>query len=126
MISIVNESKPEKILERLRQTVKNGKFGRDYTVIPREKNNQLREQYLLDDAKVKAILLCLDVGDHVCTEKSNNEMFPDDVIHIFRKRVGLIPRYSVRTEQVSVELYIKFTWIKSGLIIISFHEWNKI
>lgn len=81
---------------------------------------------MLDDAKVKAILLSLDVGDHVCTEKSNNEMFPDDVIHIFRKRVSLIPRYSIRTEQVSVELYIKFTWIKSGLIIISFHEWNKI
>ena len=123
----MNELTPEKIIDKLRQTIVKGKYGKDYTIIPRDKNNLLRERYILDDEKIKTILLSLTIDDYIITEDSDNEKHIDDVIHIFRKKTGLIPRYSKKIELIPVELYIKFTWTKSDLgylIIISFHEWN--
>ena len=40
---------PELVIERLRQTIRTGKYGKDYTIIPRDKTNKLREMYLIDD-----------------------------------------------------------------------------
>ena len=121
---------PEKIVEKLRQTINTGKFGIDYTIIPRDKNNSLREKYIIDDYKIKEILLDLTVDDYIKTELSTNKGFPDDIVHFFKKDVCLILRFfDNNIEQQKVKLYIKFTWTKTikkgNLIFISFHEWGE-
>lgn len=123
------EYKPESIISRLRQTVSKGKYGKDYTIVRRDKNNLLREKYLVDDNKVKAILLDIDTADYVKSEPSDNEYFLNDIVHIFRSDVQLIRRYSEEIETANIILYIKFTWCSSQngqMIIISFHEENDI
>ncbi len=120
---------PEIVIERLRQTIRTGKYGKDYTIIPRDKNNLLREMYIIDDHEIKTILLDLSVDDFIKTELSNSEEFPDDIVHIFKKDVSLIMRYSDKIELQNVMLYIKFTWTSNNmignLIIISFHRWDE-
>ena len=123
----MSDLQPEEIVKRLRQTINKGKMGKDYTIIPRDKNNLLREKYLIDDSKIKAILLDITVDDYICSDDSINEDYPDDVVHVFDKNVHLIPRYSENIEREQVRLYIKFTWTKAeygNLIFISFHEWE--
>ena len=125
----MNENMPEKIVEKLRQTINKGRYGRDYTIVPRDKNNKLREEYIIDDYKIKSILLSLNVDDYIKTEDSNNVDFPDDIVHIFKKDVSLIKRYSEKIEPQIVGLYIKFTWTNQvefgNLIFISFHKWDE-
>ena len=120
---------PELVIERLRQTIRTGKYGKDYTIIPRDKNNKLREMYLIDDNKIKMILMSLTVDDFIKTELSTSEEFPDDIVHFFKKNVSLILRYSDNIEAQTVKLYIKFTWSKKNeygnLIFISFHRWDE-
>lgn len=123
------EFKPENILNKLRQTINNGKYGRDYTVIARDKNNLIREKYFLDDAKIKTILLELTADDYVASEPSDNDEFPNDIVHKFIREVKLLKRYSEDLVPESVKLYIKFTWsasLNGKMIIISFHEENDI
>lgn len=125
----MNENTPEKIVERLRQTINKGKYGKDYTIIPRDKNNKLREEYIIDDHKIKTILLSLNIDDYIKTECSDNEDFPNDIVHFFTKEVSLIKRYSDKIEPQIIKLYIKFTWTKSvecgNLFFISFHKWDE-
>ena len=119
---------PEQIVNRLRQTIKNGRNGIDYTILPRDKNNLLREKYLIDDSKIKMILLDLTMEDYINSDDSNNDDYPEDEVHIFGKDVSLYPRYSEKLLPQNVRLYIKFTWTKTNnrnLIFISFHEWNE-
>ena len=77
------EYKPENIIARLRQTVNTGRFGIDYTICRRDKNNLLREKYIIDDSKIKNILINLSVDDYISSEPSDNEEFPDDIVHKF-------------------------------------------
>ncbi len=119
---------PEDILSHLRQTVTKGKYGVDYTIKRRDKNDELREKYLIDDCKIKDILLSLTADNYICSEDSDQEDFPDDIVHKFIKNVHLIRRYSDSIIPENVKLYIKFTWPKQTnkiLLIISFHEENK-
>lgn len=121
------EYKPENIIARLRQTVNTGRFGIDYTICCRDKNKLLRENYIIDDNKIKTILLNLTVDDYISSEPSDNENFPDDIVHKFISNVKLIQKYSTDIEPVDVKLYIKFTWsvsMNKKMIIISFHEAN--
>jgi len=119
------ELRPEDIVERLRHTIRYGKPGKDYTVVPREKNKKFREEYLIDDKKVDEILLSLSESDYFGSEESVNEKHGEDTVHIFEKTVSLIPRYYEKIERKNVRLYIKFTWSEyenKMLIIISLHE----
>lgn len=119
--------KPEDIIAKLRQTVNKGRFGIDYTICCRDKNKLLRENYIIDDSKIKTILLNLTVDDYISSEPSDNEKFPDDIVHKFISNVKMIRKYSTDIEPVDVKLYIKFTWsvsMNKKMIIISFHEAN--
>ena len=121
----MDEIRPDAIIQRLRQTIKTGKLGKDYTIIPRDKNNRIREKYLIDDDKVKGILNSLTVDDYICSEESNHEDFPDDIVHKFEKNISLIRRNCNSLDPEDVCLYIKFTWTRSitkVMIIISFHD----
>lgn len=69
----MSDLSPEEIINRLRQTIRNGKLGKDYTIKPREKNNLLREQYLISDEKIDEILFNLD---RKRIWKNDNHFFP--------------------------------------------------
>ena len=86
--------------------------------------------YIIDDDKIKRILLELTEDDFIKTEESTSEEFPDDIVHIFKKDVSLIKRFfSKDIEPQNVKLYIKFTWTTKteygNLIFISFHLWDE-
>lgn len=124
----MKELTPEKIVLRLRQDIKNGKLGKDYTIIPREKNRLFREKYFVSDEKIKEILLSLGADDFIKSDNSDQPDFPDDVIHVFGKECSLLPKYSKNIDRIQVKLYIKFTWSTiehRALLFISFHEWDE-
>ncbi len=114
------EYKPEDVLSRLRQSITKGTF----TIIPRCSFIDIVETYLIDESKIKYILLNLSKEDYIGSEDSYNMNYQDDVVHIFEKDVEAIRKYSDTIESEKIRLYIKFTWSKSAdgnLIIISFH-----
>ena len=120
----MSDYKPEDILSRLRQNVTKGYF----TIIPRDSFKDLIETYLIDESKIRSILLNLTKEDYVDSEDSYNMNYQDDVVHIFKKDIEAIRKYSDTIELEMIRLYIKFTWSKStdgNLIIISFHISNK-
>lgn len=123
------DCKPETIIDKLRQTVNTGKYGINYTICRRDKNNLLRERYWVDDYKIKAILLGLTENDYISSEPSDNKDYPDDTVHVFITEVQLLRKFSTNTNYVNVRLYIKFTWSNSlnqKMLIISFHEESDI
>ena len=87
-------------------------------------NNQLFEDYVIDEAKAREILLSLEPEDFSEVVDNRHKDYPDEKLYIFGKDVPLVEKYS-DSEKV-VPLYIKFNRveIKSGsfVIVISFHE----
>lgn len=112
------------IIQRLRDTIKKGVFGIDYTVIPREKNRRLRREYVISDDDIIDILSRLTSTDFVKTEPSTNEKHLNDTIAVFKKTEMLQPKWAEEAERISVSIYIKITWPvdEPGMLIISFHE----
>ena len=121
------EINPEDIITRLKNSINNGTMGRDYVILPRDKNKELTYKYLIDTNKQKEILLSLTTDDYISSETSINKDFPNDIVHIFYKKVNLIPLIDRGISYKKVPIYIKFTWPDQEeiLLIISFHEAEK-
>ena len=115
---------PSDIVSRLHRSIENGIYGIDYTIIPRDKNELLIENYVIDEAYRITVLRDLTIQDYDGWELSNQALYPNDVVHLFHRNVSLIPRGIEDATPCSVSLYIKMTWTKQGglLIIISFHD----
>lgn len=122
----LSESNPAKVLARVQGMVRDGTYGRDYTIANREKNRRLRRDYNIDDTKIKQILLELQLVDFVKEERSNNPVHPKDIVYIFKKKVQLMPKWQENADYQQVMLYIKITWPTDEMMmfIISFHEDN--
>lgn len=90
----------------------------------RRDNNQLFEDYVIDEAKAREILLSIETKDFSSVVNNVNPRYPNERLYIFGKDVLLIEKYS-ESEKV-VPLYIKFNKLemKSGsfVIVVSFHE----
>ncbi len=113
------------IAQRLHEIVANGELGLDYTFAEnRDKNRKLRTEYCVDDAKMKAILLELTESHFIKSEPSTNREHLNDMVHIFKIRENLIPRFEEESNCVCVCIYIKVTWPdgEEPMFIISFHE----
>lgn len=117
---------PGEILQQLKQTVIHGKIGLDYTIKPRESYRQLKKEYSINDEKIKSILMDLDESDYIKSESSRNQRHADDVVHIFKKRAELMPKFEQEADYEIVLIYIKFTWTEpeKNMVIISFHKDN--
>lgn len=113
-------------LVRIHGMVRDGTFGKDYTIARREKNRRLRRDYNIDDVKIKQILVSLRSEDFIKAERSDNPVHPEDIVYIFKKRVALMPKWQENTDYQQVMLYIKTTWPidEMMMFIISFHEDN--
>lgn len=117
---------PGDIVERLCRTVSNGTYGIDYTVRPGEKEQKLRDDYIVDDKIIADILCSLEVADWMEYQISTERGHEKDVVHFFEKICFLMPRLKEEADKEKVKLYIKITWAKpsSKLFIISFHEYG--
>lgn len=117
---------PEDVIERIIRTVNEGTYGIDYTVRPGDKEQKLRDDYIVDDKKIADILCSLDTKDWIEYQMSTEKGHEKDIVHFFAKDCNLMPRLIEEAEEEIVKLYIKVTWAKpiNRLFIISFHEYG--
>ena len=115
---------PDDVVERLHRHIRANVYGIGYTVKPTDKNSQLRKEYVVDDNKVRDILLSLRAEDYLRWEYSNDEHFKGEIVHFFQKNVLLIPRQKEDGKEEEIALYIKMTWSsKNGILfILSVHK----
>ena len=116
----------DEVIQRIRQTIRDGTFGQDYTIADRDKYRGLKRDYIIDDNKIIEILLSLEIDDLQKVEGSTNPHHLEDIVYVFKKTVPLIPRWVEDAHDTDVRIYIKITWPfdKTGMFIISFHEDN--
>ena len=115
---------PDDIVDRLHRTVQNGVYGIDYTVNPGDKEQKLRDEYIVDDNLIAKILCSLRKENWKYYEFSNKKGREKDIVHFFEISYLLRPRLKEEAHEESVVLYIKITWAKpdNNLFVISFHE----
>lgn len=118
---------PADVVERLIRCVRDGKYGLDYTIYPTEKNEKLRQKYIVNDKTIKEILLSLTVNEYLGWDYSDNKKYAKEIVYFFHTKKYLIPRYKENANQENISLYIKITWLRktSYLIVLSIHE-NKM
>lgn len=101
--------------------VKKAVKDKRYKVSPREKNEQLFEQFIFSEQMREDIIMGLCVEDFC--EATNNEhlQYAHEILYVFGKDVKLLPRYG--GDERTVSLYIKFNRLENlYCIVISFHE----
>lgn len=104
-------------LKEVQAAVKEGR----YQISPRQKNQELYFDYVFHEGDEKEILLSLRVDDFSEAVQNNHEKYPDEILYIFGKDVGLMPRFGQGVETVS--LYIKFNKLANQyVIVISLHK----
>jgi hypothetical protein len=117
---------PGDALSRLKQLIKNGKYGINYTFVPTDKNKLLVETYYFDDKKRIDVLLSLESTDYIKDEYSNNPDNLDDYMYVFIKRgVLLMPRFYEVPTMKKVDIYVKFFFgndKNSFAVILSLHK----
>lgn len=82
MSNIEKKDYPENIIRRIKETIQKGKFGIDFTISKREKNEYLKQQYNINDDKIIEIMMDLETKDFIKKEKSNNLLHPEDIIYV--------------------------------------------
>ena len=84
-------------------------------------NRKLFQDYVIDEAMARQILLELDVSDFSEVRPNEHEGYENELLYIFGKDVRLLERYGNKEKTVS--LYIKFNKLENCfVIVISFHE----
>ena len=106
-----------KYLTAVKQAIRENR----YRISPREKNEQLTNEYILSEANMKEILLALCVEDFSEAVQNEHPQYQHEVLYIFGKEVQLLPRYG--DEKETVALYIKFNQLTNlFVIVVSFHK----
>lgn len=117
---------PSEALSRLKELVRHGKLGKNYTFKPTEKNKLLLETYYLDDSKKKDILLSIEDSDYSKDEYSNDPDNPVYYIYAYiMRQVLLMPKFSTEIQCTPVDIYVKFYFSNdssSVAVIMSFHK----
>lgn len=107
-------------LTEVKHAVQNGR----YQVAMNERrpdNHTLFFDYILDEARVKEILLSLQPEDFSEKVRNRKRGFEHEWLYIFGKNVMLVERFG--SSQRLVALYIKFNKLENQyVIVISFHE----
>lgn len=92
-----------------------------YRISPRQKNEEIYDDYVFSEEKCKEILLDLCVEDFSDAVGNEHIDYQHEVLYIFGKDVRLMSRYGNNDE--IVPLYIKFNKLTNMyLIVISFHK----
>ena len=84
-------------------------------------NLSLFDEYLIDEERIKIILLDLKEDDFCEKVQNKHVQFQHEWLYIFGKEISLMKRYEEKSEVVP--LYIKFNMIENKfVIVISFHK----
>lgn len=113
-------------IERYLEEVKRAVISRNYRLernSRRQENNDLFYEYVIDEEKVRQIILSLTVLDFSEKVRNRHRGFEHEWLCIFGKDVRLLRRFG--TGSRVVPLYIKFNKLDNNfVIVISFHEQN--
>ena len=84
-------------------------------------NLSLFDEYLIDEERIKIILLDLTEDDFCEKVQNKHVQFQHEWLYIFGKEISLMKRYEEKSEVVL--LYIKSNMIENKfVIVISFHK----
>lgn len=84
-------------------------------------NLSLFDEYLIDEERIKIILLDLTEDDFCEKVQNKHVQFQYEWLYIFGKEISLMKRYEEKSEVVP--LYIKFNMIENKfVIVISFYK----
>ena len=110
----------ERYLSDVKAAVRKGRYQIERNQ-RRPDNLQLFLDYVLDEAKVKEILLSLTAMDFSGILKNEHKGYEHERLYVFGKDIALLERYG--TKEKTVSLYIKFNKLENCyVIVISFHE----
>ena len=118
-MNIERESIEQYLLE-VKESVKKDKYRLDHNS-RRQDNIKLFLDYVIDEAKVKEVILDLDTQDFSTILQNEHKGFEREKLYVFGKDIILLERNG--TEEKTVSLYIKFNKLENCfVIVISFHE----
>ena len=107
-------------LSEVKKAVKNGKYRLERND-RRQDNQDLFFNYVLDEQKVRKIILDLSVEDFSEVLQNKHKGYEYERLYVFGKDVTLLERFGSRDKTVS--LYIKFNKLENCfVIVVSFHE----
>ncbi len=107
-------------LSEVKKAVKNGKYRLERND-RRQDNQDLFFNYVLDEQKVRKIILNLSVEDFSEVLQNKHKGYEYERLYVFGKDVTLLERFGSREKTVS--LYIKFNKLENCfVIVVSFHE----
>ena len=107
-------------LFEVKKAVKNGKYRLERND-RRQDNQDLFFNYVLDEQKVRKIILDLSVEDFSEVLQNKHKGYEYERLYVFGKDVTLLERFGSREKTVS--LYIKFNKLENCfVIVVSFHE----
>lgn len=110
----------ENYLSEIKEAVGNDRY-RLARNAKRQDNINLFLDYVIDEARVKEIILSLSVMNFSEILQNEHKGFEYESLYVFGKDVALLERNG--TEEKTVSLYIKFNKLENCfVIIISFHE----
>ena len=116
----IGRNEIEQYLSEVKNAVRDGKY-RIARNSRRQDNINLFSDYVIDESKVKDIILNLTVMDFSEILQNEHIGYEHEYLYVFGKDVILLERNG--TEMRTVPLYIKFNRLEGGfVIIISFHE----
>lgn len=116
----IDKREIEQYLSEVKRSVRSGRYRLDQNT-KRQDNVNLFLDYIIDEAKVKKIILSLTAMDFSEILQNEHKGFEHETLYVFGKDVALLERTG--TNEKVVSLYIKFNKLKNlFVIIISFHE----
>lgn len=116
----INKKDIEQYLSEVKDAVRNDRYRLDRNS-KRKDNINLFLDYVIDEAKVKDIILSLTIMDFSEILQNEHRGFEHERLYVFGKDVVLLERNG--TEEKTVSLYIKFNKLENCyVIVISFHE----
>lgn len=110
----------EEYLNRVKEAVKNDNYRIEMNK-NRSDNRNLFVDYVLNEVRIKEILLSLTVHDFPESRKNNHKGFENEILYIFGKEIKALERFGV--DYKAVKLYIKLNLIADDFVfVVSFHE----
>ena len=110
----------ELYLSEVKEAVENGRYRLDRNA-RRQDNINLFLDYVINEAKVREIILSLTEMDFSGILRNEHKGFEHEQLYVFGKDVVLLERTG--TEEKTVSLYIKFNKLENCfVVVISFHE----
>lgn len=94
--------------------VKDAIFKGNYSIARnsnRQDNNDLFNDYVIDEEKTKEILLTIEVEDFSEVRYNEHKGYEHELLYIFGKEVRLLERWG--SEEMIVPLYIKFNKLEN-------------